>query len=210
MSLKLKNIVDAIEEVGLSNKSLCLHSSLRSFGFVEGGAKTVVDALIKQNCTVVVPTFSYDFSIPPPKDITLPLQNALKPSELNYTPKAGVNKVYSPASNEIHKSMGIIPKYVLSIAGRMRGNHPLGSFTAIGSKAKEIIEKQTPDNVYDPLTELSKDNGLLVLMGVDLTTATAIHYAEELAGRRMFIRWTNDVFGSPIMVKIGGCSYGSK
>ncbi|MFX0061782.1 MAG: AAC(3) family N-acetyltransferase [Candidatus Hermodarchaeota archaeon] len=192
-----------MEKVGLPNKSLCVHSSLRSFGFVEGGAKTVVSALINQNCTVVVPTFSYDFDVPPPKHIKLPVQNAY-----TYTPKEGIGKIYTPASNEIHSSMGVIPKYILSISGRVRGNHPLSSFTAIGSKAEEIIGKQTPDNVYAPLAEVCNDDGLLVLMGVNLTKATAVHYAEELAGRRMFIRWANDVFGNPIAVKIGGCSHG--
>jgi aminoglycoside 3-N-acetyltransferase len=41
---------------------------------------------------------------------------------------------------------------------------------------------------------LSKCKGWVLLLGVDHTVNTSIHYAEKIAGRRQFVRWalTND------------------
>ena len=36
---------------------------------------------------------------------------------------------------------------------------------------------------------LEKQDGWVLLLGVDHTVNTSIHYAEKLAGRRQFVRW---------------------
>jgi aminoglycoside 3-N-acetyltransferase len=46
------------------------------------------------------------------------------------------------------------------------------------------------------------------MMGVDLTKMTAIHYAEQLSGRELFIRWALDKNGSTIRLREGSCSEG--
>ena len=57
-----------IRELGLSERPVCVHSSLRSFGKVDGGAATVVEAFVDEGCTLLVPTFSaMIFSIAPPE-----------------------------------------------------------------------------------------------------------------------------------------------
>ena len=38
------------------SKVVCIHSSLKSFGFVKGGAQTIVNAF-RQGYTILVPTF---------------------------------------------------------------------------------------------------------------------------------------------------------
>ena len=40
-----------------------------------------------------------------------------------------------------------------------------------------------------PLGALEKQGGWAVLMGVNHTVNTSIHFAEKLAGRRQFLRW---------------------
>jgi aminoglycoside 3-N-acetyltransferase len=40
-----------------------------------------------------------------------------------------------------------------------------------------------------PLAALERQGGWAVLMGVNHTVNTSIHYAEKLAGRRQFLRW---------------------
>jgi aminoglycoside 3-N-acetyltransferase len=52
------DIADGIRALGLQDKPLCIHTSMRSFGWVEDGAQTVVDGILDAGCTVLVPTFS--------------------------------------------------------------------------------------------------------------------------------------------------------
>jgi aminoglycoside 3-N-acetyltransferase len=183
-----------------------VHSSLRSFGYVEGGAEAVVRALLDEGCTVLVPTFSSAFIIPPPPDMRPP-RNAW-----NYddpaTDLSGVGRRYTPDTNEIDRYMGAIPAAMLEMEGRVRGNHPLNSFSAVGSLAHDLIDRQSRDDVYAPFERLVELGGSVVLMGVGLTSMTLIHLAEREAGRTLFRRWANDVDGNAMMVEIGSCSTG--
>jgi aminoglycoside 3-N-acetyltransferase len=92
--------------------------------------------------------------------------------------------------------------------GRVRGNHPLNSFSAIGPLASDLIERQQPNDVYAPLERLAELHGAVVMMGVGLTSMTLIHLAERLAGRTLFRRWANDHDGRAMMVEVGSCSTG--
>lgn len=207
MIVKKDDIINEINELELVNKPVCIHSSLKSFGNLKGGPKSIVHAFMKIKCTIIVPTFSYDYEVPMPKNINAPLQNAYNRDEKDFL-KESSNRIFNTKSNDIHYTMGALPKYVLSIRGRMRGNHPLNSFSAIGPNALDYIIEQNPQNVYAPFVKLYQNDGYLILMGVNLTTATIIHYAENLAGRNLFIRWANNSNGVPIGVNVGSCSDG--
>ena len=54
------NITESLKELGVKNGDVLLfHSSLKSFGFVEGGADAVIDGVLDAvlpNGTAVVPT----------------------------------------------------------------------------------------------------------------------------------------------------------
>ncbi|MFE5321773.1 AAC(3) family N-acetyltransferase [Paenibacillus sp. NPDC056579] len=118
-------------------------------------------------------------------------------------------KIYNIQSGEIDKEdMGAIPYTILKMKDRKRGNHPLNSFTAVGPLAEKLVTEQHSTDVYAPLRTLSELNGEVVLMGVGLERLTALHLAEQMAGRNMFRRWSKDSMGSPIMVEVGGCSEG--
>jgi aminoglycoside 3-N-acetyltransferase len=71
-----------------------------------------------------------------------------------------------------------------------------------------MIEPQTPIDVFAPLRRVADTNGHYLLMGVDLTSMTAIHLAENMAGRNYFVRWALSSDGQPMMVFKGGCSEG--
>ena len=60
-----QGIQQAVTDLGLADQPLCVHSSLRSFGHVEGNADAVIDGLLAAGCTVLVPTFSFLFSVRP-------------------------------------------------------------------------------------------------------------------------------------------------
>ena len=63
MTVTEQEIRDALRSLDLSRRDVCVHSSLRSFGRVEGGARAVVGAFLEEGCTVLVPTFSSVFEI---------------------------------------------------------------------------------------------------------------------------------------------------
>jgi aminoglycoside 3-N-acetyltransferase len=204
MTVTAVEIARAIADSGLSNRCVCLHSSLRPFGYVDGGAGAVVGAFLDQGCTLLVPAFSFEaFAAPPPAD-GRPLRNGT-----NYSgwPETS-GRVYQPALNDIDGEMGAIPRAVVTTAGRVRGNHPLCSFAAIGPLAAELVRGQAPHDVFAPLRALAESEGFVVLAGVGMTSMTLLHAAEQSACRQMFVRWASGVGGGVEPVEVGGCSEG--
>ncbi len=187
---------------------VCLHASFSSFGPVQGGPATAIDAFLEAGCTILVPTFSFDFSIPPPIDMR-PKRNGWDYQQTHPASDRRIRHVFSTDSNEISQdAMGTIPTAVLSRPGRVRGNHPLCSFAAIGPMAEALTMTQTGVDVFAPLRALARACGRVVLMGLGLGRMTLLHAAEELAGRRPFIRWANGANGKAMAVTMGGCSDG--
>jgi aminoglycoside 3-N-acetyltransferase len=74
MIVRLRDLVLGLRELGLEQVPVIVHSSLRSFGQVEGGAETVVSALMTTFNTVLVPTFTYRTMLIP---LTGPPDNGL-------------------------------------------------------------------------------------------------------------------------------------
>lgn len=206
MVVTQQDIQQALRVLGLSGQVVCLHSSLRSFGHVAGGAIAAVRALTDEGCTVLVPTFSSVFAVAPPTHLQF------KRNGWNYgataAPNHGSERVYTPEVLDIDHDMGVIPATVVAWTNRMRGNHPLDSFTAIGPQAAKLIAGQTPLDAYAPLAALARMKGFVLLMGVGLERMTLLHLAEKEAGRTLFRRWANDAHGQPMVVEVGGCSEG--
>jgi aminoglycoside N3'-acetyltransferase len=202
-----KDIRKAVQSLSLSNKPLCIHASLRSFGWVKGGPLTVIEGFLVEGCTVVVPTFSYDLAVPPPESMRLP-QNGYDYDTIE-EPAPRSSRIYTPKSVAFSREyMGAIPAAVLAMPRHVRGNHPLNSFAAVGPLARDLISTQEPMHVYGPLEVLAETGGSVVMMGVGLNRMTLLHLAEQMAGRNLFRRWANGPDGQPIEVEVGSCSEG--
>lgn len=207
MSVTYNNIAYAIESLDLSSKIVFLHSSIKSFGHVEGGVPAVIDPFIDRHCTVVLPTFYYNAIVPAPdgKHYAQNGTDAVESTEFNFD----AILPYSDRSEMITPQMGAIPAGALQRPDKIRGNHPICSFTAVGPEAQRIISAQAPLRVYAPYEAITaNDDSYLILMGVDLTKATPIHYAETLAGRRLFRRWAKVSAYESVETENGGCSDG--
>lgn len=199
------DISKAADLMGLSGGIVCLHSSLKSFGMVEEGARSIINGLLNKDITVVVPTFYNGAVVAPPPGKQI-LRNG---TDYSLLPEAGEVAPYKPVPCMIEKSMGVIPAFVLEMKECVRGDHPVNSFSAIGPKAQDIIECQKPLDVYAPFRKLyDKDDAFIVLAGVDLTKTTAIHFAEQLAGRRLFRAWARISDGDIQETEVGSCSDG--
>jgi aminoglycoside 3-N-acetyltransferase len=96
-------IVQSIRNLKLSGHAVCLHASLRSFGWVDGAAQAILDAFLAEGCTALVPTFSWQaFAIYPPPRMR-PARNGW-----NYAVVRdfeGSNRIYTPEATEIDSDM---------------------------------------------------------------------------------------------------------
>ena len=208
-SLNQLDFENQIEKLGLQNKSVCIHSSMKSFGVkIECGIDGIINAFLNKSCTILTPTFSYDFEAKPIEKY-IPNQNGIGDGSYFFKRELPTPKYFTPKTKDLStEDMGLFPKTVLENSKSIRGFHSLNSFTALGKNAKKLIEKQTNHNVYAPFEQLLEDDGYVLLMGVDLTSATIIHYAEMLAGRKLFVRWAYDKDLNTIPVLVGSCSEG--
>lgn len=201
------DIANAVRQLGLSGLPVCVHASLRSFGWVDGGAPAVVNGLLGEGCTVLVPTFSWTFAVRSPAKLRR-ARNGWDYDSWEAS-SAGEGRIFTADSNEIDaEDMGAIPASLVSMPHRGRGYHPLSSFSAVGPLAVQLVSGQEPLHVWAPLAALAEAGGSVVLMGVGLPEMTLLHLAEQRAGRSPFRRWANGADGEPIEVETGGCSGG--
>lgn len=162
--------------------------------------------LSQPGCTLLVPTFSWSFAVPPPADQHV-ARNGWKYATYP-GPTAGVGRIYTVMTSDVDKDMGALAAAVIADPEHIRGNHPLCSFATLGPRAHEIITAQQPLDEYAPLTALIHLDGFVLLVGVQFDKLTLLHLAEKLAGRTLFRRWANAPSGTPVAVEVGGCSAG--
>ena len=194
---------DGIRGHGLSGQVVVVHSSLASFGTVDGGAAAVARAFLNEGCTIVVPAFSYWCEVNPPAGTGL-----ARNGDRARLPERRGARGFSPGMTEVSREMGAIPAWVAAHPGRHRGNHPLNSFAALGPRSVEVTGGQQPQDVYAPLRVAADSGGFVALLGVDLTSMTLIHLAEQMAGRELFVRWALLADGRRVPARVGSCSSG--
>jgi len=181
MTVRLRDLLLGLRDLRLRDAPIIVHSSLKSFGPVEGGAATVIEALAKVFNTIIVPTFTYKTMIIP---LTGPANNGL-----TYGTGADANRLAEFFTSKMPADplMGVIPETLRKYPRAKRSTHPIQSFT--GFNADNILARQTLSDPLGPLAALEEREGWVLLVGVDHTVNTSIHYAEKLAGRKQFVRW---------------------
>ena len=215
MSVQKNDIVNFIQRNNLEDSIICLHSSLKSFGFIEGGANAVLDAFLECGCTLVCPAFYWKGFLPPQKKYT---QNGM---DYESTQNASVDVVFESVNYEekpeqIDVSMGAIPRTLLTYPQAIRTENPMNSFCVAGQLADKLVNGQTAnivDSVYTAYTVyknifMEKNaKAFILLAGVDFTSCTPIHFAEEISGKKQFRRW--GLYKSVIAeTELGSCSEG--
>lgn len=153
-------LVKDLSALGLKKGDVVIvHSSLKSMGEVDGGANTVIDAIIEvvgSEGTVMFPA-------------------------LSYTPcaKTGVFDVRNTPC-----CVGNIPETFRNRQGVIRSFHPTHSVCAFGKLAKEITETHglddTPVGKNSPYQKLINLNGKILMLGCGLRPNTFMHGIEEI------------------------------
>ena len=137
--------------------TIFVHTSFKSLGEVEGGPKTLIDALVEymEPGLLVFPAHTWET-----------------------TPKTRYFSVKdSPGC------VGIIPEYARKHSKAHRSVHPTHSVVAIGKDAQSFttdpIIYDTPCNRNSSYGKLLDRNATIVLIGVDLNRDTFLHCIEE-------------------------------
>jgi aminoglycoside 3-N-acetyltransferase len=171
----------AFQELGLARHPVIAHASLKPFGYIQNGADAVLQALSQSVQSVIMPTFTYRTMITPEVG---PPDNGISYGSDEY-----YNQVARPFTLEMpaDSMMGILPGTLRSHPLANRTSHPILSFAGMG--ADLFLNAQTLQEPFAPLGVLADEDGWVVLINVDHTVNTSIHYAERLAGRRTFLRW---------------------
>jgi len=171
---------------------------------VDGGAEAVVAALTKTAELVAVPTFCWDASVRY-ADRDPVGNNAAEGADPDDTRRP---VPFDPATSGIDADMGVIANTVARWPGARRSGHPLVSWAAWGAGAEEIVRDHDWNDAFRPIKRVVDLDGSILLLGVTLTSCTAVHLAEEMAGRRSFIRWAQGLDGVVRRARTGGCSEG--
>ena len=152
-----REIVSDLSSLGLTDEmNVVVHSSLSSLGDVEGGASTVIEALLEtigEGGTLVMPTFTF-----PP------------------------DPIFNPETTR--STMGLITETFRQRRDVLRSLHPTHSVAALGPRAKYFVDghpQATALGLDSPLHRLALSGGYVLLLGVQHTSNAMIHVGEAAA-----------------------------
>lgn len=198
--LTVDDFKSALASLDLGNKPAIAHASLKSFGVIDGGAEAVLEALLVSAGGLIMPAFTYKTMItpevgPPNNGLSYGSQRDLNRMAITFQSRMTVDPL-----------IGKLAETLRQYPGAMRTAHPILSFTGVNVNDALIV--QTLYNPFAPIGWLADRDGWVLLLGVDQTVNTSIHYAEKLAGRRQFLRWA--LTGNRVVECPGfpGCSEG--
>ncbi len=169
-------IADGLRHLGLSAGDLVMvHASLRKLGPVWGGADGVIDAIrdvLGEEGTMLMVLGAEDrhawVNERPEADRVVLLADA-EPFDAART----------PAASEV----GTLAEVFRRRPGTRVSDHPEARFAAAGPLAGELLSDVPWDDYFgpgSPLERLLLRDGLVLRLGADLDTVTALHHAEYL------------------------------
>ncbi|MBU3174897.1 AAC(3) family N-acetyltransferase [Clostridium estertheticum] len=154
-----KDLLEGFNKLGIMPGTVLeVHSSLSSFGYVEGGALAVIDALKESvgiEGSIFMPALKFS--------LELPLTNRDK--ELGLTCKIKILN-----GNETRSAMGLIADTFRQMEDVAVGKDTIS--TAAWGKHK--------DEYLNGLNYVINTDGYALLLGVDIYKLTAMHYVEGL------------------------------
>ena len=168
-SMTSSAIVEGLKAGGLIvGCQILVHSSLSSFGHVEGGTDAVIDALLAAvgiEGTVLVPTLTGSEKLSPDNP-----------------------PVFDPVNSACWT--GKIPETFRKRSNAMRSLHPTHSVAAIGADAHELIKDHwysvTPCDESSPYGKLAqRPNGYILLIGVDHESSTMFRDQTKVGAKRL-------------------------
>ncbi len=145
--------------------TLLVHSSLSKIGFVENGAKDIVEALL---------------------EVVGDKGNVLMPN----SPNAGLQLDYIRSLDffdvaNAPSKLGAVSEYFRKLPDAVRSEHPTEPVSCIGPDTEFLVGhhfgNETPYNKNSPFYRITELNGKILYLGVSLDNAgTSLHVLEDL------------------------------
>ena len=163
--LTKQHLIEQLLKIGItSGDHLLVHCSLSKIGYINGGALTLIEALIETigpEGTLLMPAF----------------------------PAKGRNKDYLLENtvfdvNSTPSQMGVVSETFRKMKGVKRSFHPTDSVCAYGKEADYFTNSHfgniTPYNEQSPFRKLCTHNGKILMLGTTLNGAcTNLHTLED-------------------------------
>ena len=173
-------LVEGLRAAGVApGQQLMAHCSLRSLGYVVGGAQTVLEALVEAlgpDGTLMMPTQSWK-NLDPETGVHGPVPRAWWPVIRREYP--AYDKRITPTS-----TMGAVAEMLRGWPGALRSDHPARSVTALGQNAFYLTHDLSLENIFgegSPIERLYRLNGCVLLLGVGYDKNTSLHLADARA-----------------------------
>lgn len=155
-------LLHALKEMGVRpGERLIIHSSLKSIGPIDGGADTLLDALMETvgpAGTIAMPTFSYSI--------------------------AGYREGLPFHPQNAGSRTGMLTEIFRKREGVCRSLQPTHSVAVWGQGADRYVsghENTSPLGIDSPFHKLALDHAKILLIGVGFETLSLIHVAEAVA-----------------------------
>lgn len=192
-----QRLIDDLVKMGLkSGDHLGVGLSLKSIGFVRGGPKTVIEALLE----VLGP------------DGTLMMNAYTEFFYLSEVRLGWTDYVYDYRSTNVNT--GIVPEIFRHWKKTIRSQHPTHSNVAYGKYAKTLLEGHDENSsAYLPYSRLSEINGKYMAIGIGDRLVGFRHQAQYKAGLLNVVPWKravkfrnhNGKIRTFVLVDRGGC-----
>ena len=196
-----RELANSLRSLGISHEHpVIAHASLSAFGAVSGGAEVVVGAMLAVFDRVMMPAFTYKTMLTPEAG---PPDNGL-----DYGSQRDLNRMaeFFEPDMPCDRLIGAVAEAMRRHSLAWRSPHPILSFAGID--LEDVLEAQSLEDPLAPIHELAAQEGYVLLLGVNHTANTSIHYAERLAGRAQFVRWALTPSGAVECPGFPGCSAG--
>ena len=182
MSVTIRELVSGFTAQRLvSHVPVIAHVDVQAFGGVEGGANWLLQVLMSQVDTLMMPVFTFRTMVIPPAG---PENNGMQYNR-NHTGYSHA-EIFDPAM-PADPEMGEVAELLRQQPNASRSAHPVLSFASSGVDA--ALRAQTLEDPFGPVRVLAALDGCVLLAGVDHTRNISLHLAERMAGRKTFIRW---------------------
>jgi aminoglycoside N3'-acetyltransferase len=160
LPVTLESALAALRDCGIADgDTILVHSALRPFGEVEGGATTIAEALraaVGETGTLVAPAFTFRH-------------------------EAEDEPIIDPANDP--SEMGAISETIRRMPGALRSTAYRHSFSAVGPHAATVTETDPALSVFDMLSTFGRLLALdttIVMLGLTYVSCTSFHFGEYL------------------------------
>ncbi len=159
-----QELIQDLKKAGIPEGCLLhLKVSLKAIGKIDGGPKTLLNALIKtvgSSGTLVIDSFTTSYPLPLSEEHATQISTKESPS-------------YA----------GALANVMIQHPDSVRSNHPIQRFTAIGAMAEELMNAHTPESGgYDVLERMAELNAMNLSVGRNTVGVGTTHVAIEKMG----------------------------